>query len=218
MKFPEAIRQHTRFLSIPALAVVLSLWAAESSDGQMKDILGDVEKALEKPTPAPTPKPSSSVSPKGDASRKSTADPPQSPATKPEGSSQKGAKKKAPPAVERTRTPRFTAKSTLVSPSQLKKLPRKPSDTWLHGTFIAARTDGKIVLFHPIFAGGFIRGYSTEVHVTFVGGVPSSMVRQLPQDPMYSTVGSSFPKSHPVHIKDVYRTSDGILRVIATLY
>jgi len=220
VKATRLVLPQFRFIWLPLIAAIFLPWPARSADGNMKDILGDVEKALEKPTPTPEPPPKPiSVAPfQGTTSGEGLSRTTQVPVKKQEVPPQKAAKQQKPPTTERSTIPRFSTKSNLVSASQLKKLPANPIDTWLYGDFVAARTDGRILLIHPIFAGGFIRGYSTEVHVTFAGGVPQAVVQQLPQDPMYSTVGSSFPKNRPIHIKAVNRTNNGKLQVIGTWY
>jgi hypothetical protein len=205
---PRLFLRFTALALMPALTILVLCSHAIASESSMKDVLKDVKQALKTPTPPPTPRPTSVpgvTDLKRSIGEKSMPAPKR--ATKNQG------------AIEtRPRTPRFSSKSNLVNTRALKKLRGSLTDTWFYGDFVASRTDGHILLVYPIWGGGFIRGYSTEVHVTFPKGVPQDVVQQLPQSPEYSTVAVSFPKNRPVYIQRVELGSGGKTVVAGTWY
>jgi hypothetical protein len=99
-------------------------------------------------------------------------------------------------------TKRPNAQSRFVSTRDLKSLAGKDvSNTWFTGDFVVSRVAGNTVVMYPIWSGGFVRGYSTEIRATFVNGIPNFPGRnRLPMDPIDSTVGIQIGKAEPARI------------------
>ena len=103
---------------------------------------------------------------------------------------------------------RPSSKSRFVTTRELKKLAGQPvKDTWFYGDFVASSISGNTVVMYPIWGGGFVRGYSTEIRATFRNGVPPFPGRErLPMDPIDSTAGVHIDQSQPLRITSVTRT------------
>ena len=103
---------------------------------------------------------------------------------------------------------RPSSKSRFVTTRELKKLVgQQVRDTWFYGDFVAASISGNTVIMYPIWGGGFVRGYSTEIRATFKNGVPPFPGRErLPMDPIDSTAGIQVNQSQPLRIMSVTRS------------
>jgi hypothetical protein len=103
------------------------------------------------------------------------------------------------------------ARSQFVSTRELKSLAgRNISDIWFSGDFVASRISGNTVVMYPVWSGGFVRGYSTEIRATFVNGVPNFPGRnRLPMDPMDSSVGIQIGKAEPARVISVTNGEKG---------
>ena len=99
----------------------------------------------------------------------------------------------------------------LVTTRDLKKMAgQKINDTWFAGDFVAANITGNTIVMYPIWGGGFVRGYSTEIQATFRNGVPPFDGRdRLPMDPMTSTAGLRVDQAHPLRIISITRSAKG---------
>ena len=103
---------------------------------------------------------------------------------------------------------RPSSKSRFVTTRELKKLVgQQVRDTWFYGDFVAASISGNTVIMYPIWGGGFVRGYSTEIRATFKNGVPPFPGRErLPMDPIDSTAGIQVNQSQPLRIMSVTKS------------
>lgn len=104
---------------------------------------------------------------------------------------------------------RPSSKSRFVTTRELKKLVgQQVKDTWFYGDFVASSISGNTVIMYPIWGGGFVRGYSTEIRATFANGVPPFPGRErLPMDPIDSTAGIHIDRSQPLRITSVMKSA-----------
>jgi hypothetical protein len=103
---------------------------------------------------------------------------------------------------------RPSSKSRFVTTRELKKLAgQQVKDTWFYGDFVASRISGNTVIMYPVWSGGFIRGYSTEIRATFRNGIPRFPGRdRLPMDPIDSPAMIRIDQSQPLRITNATRT------------
>lgn len=196
----------TTCISIWLLAAICLFFGASARSETLNEILNQVSSDLEKkkessPTNSPatqqTRQPAQSESRSSNESKAQSSKPKSKAATVQPKQSDGGGTSLRP-----------SSKSRFVTTRDLKKLVgQQVNDTWFSGDFVASSISGNTVVMYPIWAGGFVRGYSTEIRATFRNGIPSFPGRgRLPMDPIDSTAGIHIDQAQPLRITSVTRS------------
>ena len=100
---------------------------------------------------------------------------------------------------------RPTSHSHLYYAFDLKTLPAgKPADSWIYGDLLGFNRTNDTLMCCAMKAGGFIRGYSTEVDIQYPDGMPDLYKNiPFPYNPIDGGISVPVKKEMPLHILSI---------------